>query len=172
MHTLNSHRVESLMVANGEIVRHQPVNTLPTYELARRVDQLMNTINQLTTSLGLTVYGNTRLRYNLADAQFDRAEVLTHLAQLQFEILSLELTLGVGRVAPEAFDELYQSKLTELWPDGKLHHTESAITYPPTRRLPDMHPVLATADAGREAVQAKLFAEPAPTEIIEDVDQP
>jgi len=166
MNTIDSHRVETNMIALGQTVRYQPATAIPTGEFMSRIEALVNEIYNLADSANIQIASHLMMRYTNATAQVVPASALEALAALEYELRRTYHTLGLSQLSCHAFDAQHEAEMSYVWPDGKLHQdVDGHFIGPPTCFEPDMVKVLRT-----HAVQPTLFEDPKPSEIIQDTN--
>lgn len=136
-------QVEQYMTALGETVRYQPVTTIPTWELMKRVEALQNQLYELAAAAGIRVQTHVSHDWPRDHAELNLERVLEAIAHLEHATEALKLTVGLQRYTDLAFNEIHQSRLSNIWPDGKIHRGPvGCILHPEGYHKPVMTQIL------------------------------
>lgn len=135
--------VEQYMVNLALKVRHHPLTEADSLETIHYLEHLYTKLAELGKTLGFDLSYLPAIKFDKQYVKLDSKRVLLRLTELLYLTLNLYHALGYGRFASLAFNEVHNSNLTKIWPDGKVHRdTDGMLRPPPQYVAPDMTKVL------------------------------
>ena len=133
--------VEKFMEAADQTVRYTPVTQLPVDEIFPRLHLINEQFEAVRESLGVNDDGFGWSLYEPRRAIIP-ARVLQDLTDLLYVVMGTYLSLGLGAVAQQAFDEVHKSNMSKLV-DGKFVKSPTGkILKGPNYSAPDFTKIL------------------------------
>lgn len=109
-------KVRQFMEANDQRVRFRPVDNIPEWEKTLRVALICEEVKELGTALGVNFdFSNLIAK----DSAIDPVAALDALTDLMYVTLGTYHTLGLANIAKEAFNEVHESNMSKMGPDGR-----------------------------------------------------
>ena len=131
------------MLNFGEVPRYQPIDTVDPFGMSQTIDVLFTDLYNICYALGFEVKHHANYCFHTREHTVDKAVLLGRLTTLQHDLFRLVHLLGMGRYSAAAFTEFYNSRLTLVHDDGKVHHDANNRPIPPESYLsPDYRTIL------------------------------
>lgn len=135
-------QVRDFMEANDQTVRHRPVTSLPEWEKMLRISLILEETYELAEAMGIEVVGKATLVCKKPD--IDPVETLDALTDLLYVTFGTYHTTGLAIAAKDAFEEVHQSNLSKLGPDGRpMKNPDGKVMKGPNYIPADLRPIVA-----------------------------
>lgn len=110
-------KVRDFMLAYDQTVRSQPVDALPVHEKFLRLNLILEEVKELGHALGVEIHVAPLVSNDKQSV--DAVAALDALTDILYVVFGTYHTLGLGKCAKHAFDEVHESNMSKLGPDNR-----------------------------------------------------
>lgn len=137
-------KVRDFMLAYDQTVRSQPVDSLPIHEKFLRLNLILEEVRELAAAMGV---GFTVSPLTSNDKQsIDAVASLDALTDILYVVFGTYHTLGLGKCAKHAFDEVHESNMSKLGDDNRPMKNDSGkVMKGPNYYPPDLVTIVEAA---------------------------
>lgn len=136
-------KVRDFMEANDQTVRYRPITELAEWEKVLRVRLILEEAFELAEAMNIEVLGRDRITFVMKDRAINPVATLDALTDLLYVVFGTYHTTGLSKCAKPAFDEVHNSNMSKLGPDGRpMKNEHGKVMKGPEYRPADLRPIV------------------------------